>query len=83
MKKAEIIEAIKKASGQPGENKEKTGKKAEDGKEALKEKLRVLKKQREDALENRDAQALKRIRTRMKKLKRKTRKLTATVSESS
>lgn len=97
MKKAEIVEAITKASEQPQkeEKKEeiveviakppqqpkKKEKKADKG--ALKKKLRVLKTQRKDALENRDAKALKSIRTTMKRLKRKTRKFTAPVSESS
>jgi hypothetical protein len=80
MRKAELIEAIRKASVQPKKKEKKTAKKLADRKTDLKKRLRALKVQREKALEDRDRKALKSIRTRMKKLKRKTRRVESTAS---
>ena len=75
MKKDELIEAIMKASGQPMEKKVKTPAGSGHQKEDLKRQLKALKVERDSALENRDKRALKSVRTRMKKIKRRARRM--------
>jgi len=75
MKKVELIEAIKNASGEPKKEEKKSDEKFADKKVDLKGEIRALILQREKALENKDRRALKSIRIRIKRLKRRTRRL--------
>ncbi len=80
MKKDEPFEATEKFSGSSKKGKREMDKEPVVQKPDLKKKLRALKIQKETALENRDKKALKSIRIRIKKLKRKTRRLENTIS---
>ncbi|MEW6615461.1 MAG: Rho termination factor N-terminal domain-containing protein [Thermodesulfobacteriota bacterium] len=83
MKKAELIEAIRKVSGKPKKNKKSTKEKPLKSKTDIKRELRSLKPQKQKALENRDKKALKSLKNRIKKLKRMTKRLGNTISRSS
>ena len=72
MKKEELIVAIKKARGE--EVKETKKKKVKVEKKALKEKIRALKAEKEKALQAKDRKVLARLRKRIKKYKRMTKR---------
>ena len=78
MKKEELVVAIKKARGEEfKETKKKTTKvkaKVKVEKKALKEKIRALKAQKEKMLQAKDKKALGRLRKKIKKLKRMTKR---------
>jgi len=78
MKKEELIAAIKKARGEEvKETKKKKVKakaKVKVEKKALKEKIRALKAEKEKALQAKDRKALVRLRKRIKKYKRMTKR---------
>ena len=78
MKKEELIVAIKKARGEEvKETKKKKVKvkaKVKVEKKALKEKIRALKAEKEKALQAKDRKALARLRKRIKKYKRMTKR---------
>ncbi len=77
MKKEDLVVAIKKARGE--EVKEVTKKKKAVGKvkldkKAMKEKIRMLKVEKEKALQAKDRKTLVRLRKRIKKYKRMTKR---------
>jgi len=74
MGKEELLEAIRKASGEPEKAKGKIINTIADVKSDLKEKLKALKAEKEKAFETKNREALKGIRKKMKQLKRKTKK---------
>ena len=78
MKKEELLVAIKKALGEEvKETKKKKVKvkaKVKVEKKALKEKIRALKAEKEKALQAKDRKALARLRKRIKKYKRMTKR---------
>jgi hypothetical protein len=78
MKKEELLVAIKKARGEEvKETKKKKVKakvKVKVEKKALKEKIRTLKAEKEKALQAKDRKALARLRKRIKKYKRMTKR---------
>ncbi|HCX90882.1 MAG: Rho termination protein [Deltaproteobacteria bacterium CG_4_9_14_3_um_filter_44_9] len=93
MKKAELIEAIREASGklkkekpkktEPKKDKKATKEKPLKSKADIKRELRALKPQKQKALENKDKKALKSLKNRIKKLKRMTKRLGNAISRSS
>ncbi|RJP60532.1 MAG: transcription termination factor Rho [Deltaproteobacteria bacterium] len=93
MKKAELIEAIREASGEPKKEKPKkvepekdkkaTKEKPLKSKTDIKRELRSLKAQKQKALDNKDKKALKSLKNRIKKLKRMTKRLGNAISRSS
>ena len=77
MKKEELIVAIKKARGEEVKEihkKKKTAGKVKLDKKAMKEKIRALKGEKEKALEGKDRKALARLRKKIKKYKRMTKR---------
>jgi len=76
MKKEELIVAIKKARGEEVKEtkKKKVKAKVKVEKKALKEKIRTLKAEKEKALQAKDRKALARLRKRIKKYKRMTKR---------
>jgi hypothetical protein len=76
MKKEELIVAIKKARGEEVKEtkKKKVKAKVKVEKKVLKEKIRALKAEREKALQAKDPKALARLRKRIKKYKRMTKR---------
>ena len=76
MKKEELLVAIKKARGEEVKEtkKKKVKAKVKVEKKALKEKIRALKAEREKALQAKDPKALARLRKRIKKYKRMTKR---------
>jgi hypothetical protein len=78
MKKEELIVAIKKARGEEVKEVHKKKKKATGkvklDKKAMKEKIRGLKAEREKILQAKDAKALARLRKKIKKYKRMTKR---------
>ncbi len=82
MKKAELLEIIKKEKGIKDEEKPK--KKASKGKHAalvtvadLKKKIEELRKKKEEAMEKKDKKLVQIYRRRINRLKKRTRKLSA------
>jgi len=85
MKKEELVVAIRKARGEevkeaPKKKKKAAGKVKAD-KKALKEKIRALKAEKEKILQIKDKKAMARIRKRIKKLKRMTRRAEGSIPE--
>ncbi|MFH1625686.1 MAG: transcription termination factor Rho [Pseudomonadota bacterium] len=74
MKKAELIDAIRKVTERPEKEKKKTAERITKSMTDLKREIRTLKAQRQDAVENKDRKGLKSLRRRIKKLKRKTKR---------
>jgi protein-arginine kinase activator protein McsA len=77
MKKEELIPAIRKARGEEVKEtpkKKKAAKKVKVEKKALKEKIRQLKSEKEKILHSADKKILARLRKKIKKLKRLTKK---------
>ena len=76
MKKEELLVAIKKARGEEVKEtkKKKVKGKVKVEKKALKEKIRALKAEKEKALQAKDRKALARLRKRIKKYKRMTKR---------
>ena len=83
MKKEELLDAIRKASGETKKAKGKTINAIADVKSDLKKKLKALKAEKEKAFETKNRKALKGIRKKMKQLKRKTKKLGSAMGEAS
>ena len=77
LKKEELIVAIKKARGEEVKEvheKEKAAGKVKLDKKGMKEKIRALKAEKEKALQAKDREALVRLRKRIKKYKRMTKR---------
>ncbi|MGE5254420.1 MAG: Rho termination factor N-terminal domain-containing protein [Planctomycetaceae bacterium] len=76
MKKEELVVAIKKARGEEVKEtkKKKVKAKAKVEKKALKEKIRALKAEREKILQAKDSKALARLRKKIKRYKRMTKR---------
>jgi hypothetical protein len=77
MKKEELIVAIKKARGEEVKEVHKKKKpvgKVKLDKKALKEKIRALKAEKDKALQSKDRKALVKLRKRIKKYKRMTKR---------
>jgi hypothetical protein len=76
MKKEELVVAIKKARGEEVKEtkKKKVKAKVKVEKKALKEKIRALKAEREKILQAKDPKALARLRKKIKKYKRMTKR---------
>jgi hypothetical protein len=76
MKKEELVVAIKKARGEEVKEtkKKKVKAKVKVEKKALKEKIRALKAEREKFLQAKDLKALARLRKKIKKYKRMTKR---------
>lgn len=72
MKKDELLRAIKEARGIPIK---KTGEKAVETIAGLKEQIGLLKEKREGLREHNDRTGIKRLRRRISKLKKRTRRL--------
>jgi hypothetical protein len=85
MKKEELVVAIKKARGEEvKETKKKKVKakvKVEVEKKALKERIRALKTEKEKILQAKDKKAVARLRKRIKKLKRMTKRAAGSIPE--
>jgi protein-arginine kinase activator protein McsA len=80
MKKEELIVAIKKARGEEVKEvhkKKKAAGKVKLDKKAMKEKIRGLKAEKGKALQAKDQKALAKIRKKIKKLKRMTKRAVA------
>ncbi len=77
LKKEELIVAIKKARGEEVQEvpkKKKAAGKVKLDKKGMKEKIRALKAEKEKALQAKDRKALVRLRKRIKKYKRMTKR---------
>jgi hypothetical protein len=80
MKKEELIVAIKKARGEEvkeAPKKKKAVGKVKADKKTLKEKIRALKAEKEKIIQVKDKKALSKIRKKIKKLKRMTKRAAA------
>ena len=79
MKKAELIEVLAKLMGLPEEEKPKKKVKSKKGvsKAGLKQKIRLLKEKRAEAIQSKDSKNLKIVRKKIKKAKRSLKKLAA------
>nr|HID59343.1 transcription termination factor Rho [Desulfobacterales bacterium] len=71
MNKVELLAAIKKARGIV----EEKGSKSDTGIREIKQKIKVLKLQKEEAIKNEDSKMARILRRRISRLKKKTRKV--------